>query len=120
MSICWAEDAPPTDLRGITFIAASHLAPKVGPVPRGDEGIYNDSRTLIPIGPIGFGPYRYCETLGEAQKCFNDDKVARAAHEEAMRELREKERLEKLAARAKLVPAAVPACVQGTVFHGVN
>lgn len=118
MSICWAEDAPPTDLRGVTFIAASHLAPKVGPVPRGDEGTYNDSRTLIPIGPLGFGPYRDCETLGEAQKYFNDDKVARAAHEEEMRKLREKERLEKLAAVAKPIP--VPVCVQGNVFHGVN
>jgi hypothetical protein len=118
MSICWAEDAPPTDLRGVTFIAASHLVPIVGRVSRGDEVRYDLSRTLIPIGPLGFGPYRYCETLGEAQKCFIDDKEARAVHEEEMRELREKERLEKLAADAKLIPA--PVCVQGTVFHSAN
>ncbi len=120
MSICWAEDAPPTDLSGVTFIAASHLAPKVGPVPRGDEGVYNDSRTLIPIGPFGSGPYRYCETLVEAQKYFKDDNDARAVHEEEMRKLREKERLEKLAAELKVLQATAPTCVQGNIFHGVN
>ena len=120
MTICRAEDVPPTDLSGVSFISAIHLAPRVdsSTPPRGDEREYDLSRTLIPVGPVAVGPYRYCDTLEDAKGLFNQDNIARAAHEEEMRKLREKERLEKLAAVAK--PRPVPACVQGNVFHGIN
>ncbi len=120
MSICWAEDAPPTNLRGITFIAASHLEPDPRVPKRGDERRYDLTRTLIPVGPLAVGRYQYCKTIAEAGKIFASDNSERAKHEELMRELREKERLEKLAADSNVMPVTVPACVQGTVFHGAN
>ncbi len=119
MSICWAEDAPPTDLSGVTFIAASQLEPHPGEPVRGDERRYDLSRTLIPVGPLAVGQYQYCKTLAEARRVFSSDNAERTKHEELMRELRERERLEKLS-ELKDKPVTTPACIQGAIFHGAN